>query len=81
MKKELKNKLDQMVNKIESMPHNTLQEICDKNSAAHFAIKFLIRTLPDLQVDGIHFQTLEQIMEDMDDKEEKLFDMSWLNNL
>ena len=81
MKKELKNKLDQMVNKIEAMPHITIQEIEDKNSAAHFAIKFLIRTLPDLQVDGIHFQTLEQIMEDMDDKEEKLFDMSWLNNL
>ena len=81
MTKELKNKLDQMVNKIEAMPHITIQEICDKNSAAHFALKFLIRTLPDLQVDGIHYQTLEQIMEDMNDKEEKLFDMSWLDNL
>lgn len=81
MTKELKNKLDQMVNKIEAMPHITIQEICDKNSAAHFALKFLIRTLPDLQVDGEHYSALEHIMEDMDDKEEKLFDMSWLDNL
>ena len=68
MTKELKNKLDQMVNKIEAMPHITIQEIEDKDNAAHFAIKFLIRTLPDLQVDGIHYQTLESIMEEMDDK-------------
>ncbi len=68
MKKELKNKLDQMVNKIEAMPHITIQEIEDKDNAAHFAIKFLIRTLPDLQVDGKHYSALEHIMENMDDK-------------
>ena len=96
MTKELKNKLDQMVNKIESMPHNTLQEIRDKYSAAHFAIEFLIRTLPDfdgdnydlnligirsLQVDGIHYQTLEQIMIDMDEREDIQFNMPWMDNL
>ena len=71
MKKELENMLDQMINKIESMPHDNLQQIEDKNNAAHFAIKFLIRTLPDLQVDGEHYSTLEHIMEDMDDKIER----------
>jgi flagellar motor component MotA len=76
MTKELKNKLDQMVNKIESMPHNTLQEIEDKDSAAHLALKFLIRTLQDLQVDGIHYQTLESIMEEMDDKIERFESIS-----
>tara|TARA_R100001443_G_C3307521_1_gene166882 strand:- start:523 stop:753 length:231 start_codon:yes stop_codon:yes gene_type:complete len=76
MKKELKIMLDQMVNKIEVMPHNTLQEIEDKDNAAHFAIKFLIRTLPDLQVDGIHYQTLEFIMEEMDDKIERFESIS-----
>ena len=76
MTKELKNWLDQMVNKIESMPHNTIQEIEDKDNAAHLAIKFLIRTLPDLQVDGEHYSALEQIMEDMDDKIERFESIS-----
>ena len=76
MTEALKNKLDQMVNKIKSMPHTTIQEIEDKDNAAHFAIKFLIRTLPDLQVDGIHYQTLESIMEEMDDKIERFESIS-----
>lgn len=71
MTKELKNKLDQMVNNIEKMPHDTLQEIEDKNSAALRALKFIVNTVQDMHVDGIHYQTLEYIMEEMDDKIER----------
>lgn len=76
MTKEFLNQLDQMVNNIEKMPHDTLQEIEDKNSAAHTALKFIVNTLPDLQVDGIHYQTLESIMEKMDDKIERFESIS-----
>lgn len=68
MSPRLKQKLDFMVLTISKMPQERLEDIEAKEEKANQAMKALSFILPDLQCDGEHFSTLENIVADMDDK-------------